>query len=140
MKLQAYIKEDQKTPSRRPTASTSRYDGAPRLRPSTPPQTAQRRTQAPFGPEVPYLKSVSSPKPATACRISVSRVECSELDFRATILYLRPGADMTGDASAWVGKKRALLLRPRRGVSIGGVSFTGGELGAALQAPLDRFW
>lgn len=77
---------------------------------------------------MPYLKSVSSPETGDSVPNFVSTVECSELDFRDTILYLRPEADMTGDASAWVSKTEHSSSGRVASVSIGGVSFTGSEL------------
>ena len=58
----------------------------------------------------------------------VSRVDCTELDFRDTLLSAHPEADFTGDASGWVGE----ISRDESGrvasVVLGGVSVSGTEL------------
>ena len=77
---------------------------------------------------MPYLKSVSSPETGDSVPNFISTVELSELDFRDTILYLKPEADMTGDASAWIGKTELSSSGRVASVVIGGVSFTGSEL------------
>lgn len=76
----------------------------------------------------PYLISVSSPETEEDVPNFVSRVDCSELDFRDTLLSAHPEADFTGDASGWVGE----ISRDESGrvasVVLGGVSVAGTEL------------
>ena len=51
-----------------------------------------------------------------------------DLDFRDTVLYLHPEADMTGEPSAWIGGTRRTDSGRVAAVTIGGVEFTGSEL------------
>ena len=78
--------------------------------------------------ERPYLISVSSPETEEDVPNFVSRVDCTELDFRDTLLSAHPEADFTGDASGWVGE----ISRDESGrvasVVLGGVSVSGTEL------------
>ena len=78
--------------------------------------------------ELPYLVSVSSPETEDDVPGFVSRVKQSDLDFRDTILYLKPDADMTGDADTWVGKITENDSGRVESVKIGGVKFTGTEI------------
>lgn len=78
--------------------------------------------------ELPYLISVSSPETKDDVPNYVSRVKQSDLDFRDTILYLKPDADMTGDADTWVGKLTENASGRVASVKIGGVTFTGAEI------------
>lgn len=78
--------------------------------------------------ELPYLKSVDSPETADSVPNYVSTLSLADIDFRDTILYLKPEADMTGDASAWIGKTELSSSGRVASVVIGGVSFTGSEL------------
>lgn len=104
------------------------YDGAPALAAFHSSSDGATEDASALWSEVPYLKSVSSPETGDSVPNFVSTVECSEIDFRDTILYLRPEADMTGDASAWIGKTEHSSSGRVASVSIGGVSFTGSEL------------
>ena len=78
--------------------------------------------------ELPYLVSVSSPETAENVPNYISKLTLKDIDFRDTILYLKPEADMTGEASSWVSDiKRNDSGRVEKAV-IGGVEFTGAEL------------
>ena len=77
---------------------------------------------------LPYLVSVSSPEGEDTVPNYVSRVELSPLDFRDTLLHLRPQADFTGDEAHWLGP---LELDSGGRVStamLGGAEFSGTEL------------
>lgn len=78
--------------------------------------------------ELPYLKSVDTPETAEDVPNFVSSVSMSELDFRDTILYLKPEADMTGDADSWVQDISLDDAGRVKTAVIGGISFTGQEL------------
>ena len=78
--------------------------------------------------ELPYLVSVSSPETKENVPNYISKLKLKDIDFRDTILYLKPEADMTGEADTWVGDiKRNDSGRVQKAV-IGGVEFTGAEL------------
>ncbi len=104
------------------------YDGQPALAAFHSSSDGATEDAAALWSDVPYLKSVSSPETGESVPDFTSSVECSELDFRDTILYLRPEADMTGEASAWVGEIKHSDSGRVASVNIGGVSFTGSEL------------
>ncbi len=78
--------------------------------------------------EVPYLTSVETPETEKDVPNFVSRLEESELDFRDTVLYGRPDADMTGDAKDWVGEIKRDKAGRVESIVIGGESFSGSEL------------
>lgn len=104
------------------------YDGAPALAAFHSSSDGATEDASALWADVPYLKSVSSPETGDSVPNFISTVELSELDFRDTILYLKPEADMTGDASAWIGKTELSSSGRVASVVIGGVSFTGSEL------------
>ena len=78
--------------------------------------------------EVPYLVSVSSPEKAEAVPNFVSTLTQSELDFRDTLLHLKPEADFTGPADTWIGETQYTEGGRVGSIVIGGVSFTGAEI------------
>ncbi len=104
------------------------YDGQPALTAFHSSSDGATEDAAAIWSEVPYLKSVSSPETEESVPELTSRVESSELDFRDTILYLKPEADMTGAASDWVGEISRSASGRVGSIIIGGVSFTGSEL------------
>ena len=76
----------------------------------------------------PYLVSVESPETARDVPNYISFVQCTALDFRDTILSACPEADLTGEASAWVGR----ITRDESGrvaeAEIGGAVLSGARL------------
>ncbi len=104
------------------------YDGQPALTAFHSSSDGATEDAAALWSDVPYLKSVSSPETEESVPDFTSRVENSELDFRDTILSLKPEADMTGDASGWVGEISRSASGRVASVTIGGISFTGSEL------------
>ena len=78
--------------------------------------------------ELPYLKSVDSPETADAVPNYISTLTLADIDFRDTILYLKPEADMTGEASSWVSKIERNASGRVQSATIGKVKFTGAEL------------
>ena len=64
--------------------------------------------------ELPYLKSVFSPEGPDSVPNYVTRVERSPLDFRDTLLSLRPEADFSGPVETWLGPSEtdALIFYP----------------------------
>lgn len=77
---------------------------------------------------LPYLISVSSPETAETVPGYISTVEVSTLDFRDSVLSVRPEADMTGAPSTWVGAAKCTESGRVESIVIGGEVFTGGEL------------
>lgn len=104
------------------------YDGQPALAAFHSSSDGSTEDASAVWSDVPYLKSVSSPETGDTVPNFTSTVENSELDFRDTILYLKPEADMTGDASAWVGETEHSSSGRVASITIGGVEFTGSEL------------
>jgi len=78
--------------------------------------------------ELPYLKSVDTPESESDVPNFVSTVSLSELDFRDTVLYLKPSADMTADAMHWVGETVRTESGRVESITIGGEVFSGAEL------------
>lgn len=76
----------------------------------------------------PYLVSVSTPEGENDVPNYTSTLTLRDIDFRDTILYLKPEADMTGDAESWVGKIELDDANRVAAMTIGGVKFTGREL------------
>lgn len=104
------------------------YDGQPVMAAFHSSSDGETEDSSAIWSEVPYLVSVSSPETAETVPDFVSSVECADIDFRDTILYLKPEADMTGDAGSWVGEIRRSASGRIAAVTVGGVEFTGGEL------------
>lgn len=77
---------------------------------------------------LPYLISVSSPETAETVPGYISTVEVSTLDFRDSVLSVRPEADMTGAPSTWVGAAKCTESGRVESIVIGGEVLTGGEL------------
>ena len=76
----------------------------------------------------PYLVSVESPENADSVPNYVSTLSLADIDFRDTILYLKPEADMTGEAGDWVSKIERNSSGRVQSATIGKVKFTGAEL------------
>ncbi len=77
---------------------------------------------------LPYLVSVDSPETAESVPNFISEVHSADIDFRDTVLYLKPEADMTGEPSGWVGEIKRSDSGRVDCILIGGVEFTGSEL------------
>lgn len=90
--------------------------------------------------EVPYLVSVSSPEDAAAVPNYVSTVTQSELDFRDTLLHLKPEADFTGAPDTWLGEAEYTEAGRVAAITIGGVRFTGSELRELFSLRSTAFW
>jgi len=104
------------------------YDGEPALAVFHSSSGGVTENSGALWNELPYLVSVDTPETEADVPNFVSTLSLSELDFRDTILYLKPEADMTGEAKAWVGEiKRDSADRVESAV-IGGVTFSGSEL------------
>lgn len=78
--------------------------------------------------ELPYLTSVDTPETEKDVPNFVSELSLNELDFRDTILYGRPEADMTGEAKSWVGEIKRDAAGRVESATIGGEKFSGSEL------------
>ena len=77
---------------------------------------------------LPYLVSVSSPESADTVPNYVSRAELRPLDFRDTLLYAEPEADLTGDPADWLGELRRDDSGRVAEAVIGGAVFSGVRL------------
>ena len=77
---------------------------------------------------VPYLVSVPSPESAEDVPGYVSRVECSPIDFRDTVLSAHPEADFSGAEEDWIGELRKDAAGRTASVVLGGVELGGKEL------------
>lgn len=78
--------------------------------------------------DYPYLQSVSSPEDEKNVPNYITTVALRDIDFRDTVLYLKPEADMTGEADTWIEKTELTDSGRVKSMTIGGVSFTGAEL------------
>lgn len=78
--------------------------------------------------ELPYLVSVDSPENAESVPNYISTLTLADIDFRDTILYLKPEADMTGEADKWVSEIKRNDSGRVQSATIGKVKFTGAEL------------
>lgn len=78
--------------------------------------------------DYPYLVSVSSPEGEDDVPNYISTLSLRDIDFRDTVLYLKPEADMTGDAEDWVSDTKRDLSGRVESMTIGGVEFSGREL------------
>lgn len=78
--------------------------------------------------DYPYLVSVSSPETEKDVPNYISTLTLRDIDFRDTILYLKPEADMTAEADKWIEKTDVDQSGRVAGMTIGGVEFTGREL------------
>lgn len=78
--------------------------------------------------ELPYLKSVFSPEGPDSVPNYVTRVERSAIDFRDTLLSLRPEADFSGSRETWLGPVETDASGRTASCVIGGARFTGTEL------------
>ena len=56
--------------------------------------------------DLPYLQAVSSPEPADSIPNYYSRVEFTAEEFREKVLASYPEADLSGDISGWLQKRR----------------------------------
>lgn len=77
---------------------------------------------------VPYLVSVATPETEADVPGYVSTVTMTALDFRDTLLSLRPEADFTGKEQTWIGEITRTPGGRVETATLGGVSFSGGEL------------
>lgn len=104
------------------------YDGAPVLAAFHSSSDGATEDAGEIWSDVPYLTSVDSPETAEDVPNFVSTVENSELDFRDTILYACPDADMTGEADSWVGDVRRNRSGRVESVFVGGKELTGSQM------------
>lgn len=86
-----------------------------------------------WGGERPYLVSVESPESADTVPGYISSVELAALDFRDTLLSLRPQADFSGGAEGWIGECRRDDSGRVESIVLGGAEFGGTELRAAFK-------
>ncbi|MCR5576700.1 MAG: stage II sporulation protein D [Oscillospiraceae bacterium] len=78
--------------------------------------------------ELPYLKSVFSPETAERVPNYVTFVARSALDFRDTLLYARPTAELSGPPETWLGETERDESGRTAFVVLGGERFSGTEL------------
>lgn len=77
---------------------------------------------------VPYLVSVPSPETAEDVPNYISRVTCSPIDFRDTVLSAHPEADFSGAQETWIGELRRDASGRVSTVELGGAALGGKEL------------
>lgn len=104
------------------------YDGEPALAAFHSSSEGATEDSGAIWNGLPYLVSVDSPETAETVPNFVTTVRSADIDFRDTILYLKPEADMTGPADGWVGEVRRSASGRVDSIVIGGVEFTGSEL------------
>lgn len=104
------------------------YDGEPVLAAFHSSSAGKTESSAEIWNALPYLVSVDSPETESDVPNYISSLELSELDFRDTILHLRPDADMTGEAACWLGDIERNDSGRVVSVCVGGVSISGEEL------------
>lgn len=104
------------------------YDGEPALAAFHSSSAGRTEASASVWNELPYLVSVDSPETAGDVPNFVSSLELSELDFRDTILHLRPEADMTGDADTWLGAVERNDSGRVQSIEIGGQTISGEDM------------
>ena len=110
------------------------YEGAPVL--AVFHSSSVGRTEdsgAVWGGARPYLVSVDSPESADTVPGYVSSVELSALDFRDTLLAMRPQADFSGGAASWIGECRRDESGRVESLALGGAEFSGTELRAVFK-------
>lgn len=78
--------------------------------------------------DYPYLVSVSSPEGEKDVPNYISTLTLRDIDFRDTILYLKPEADMTAGADKWIENIETDTSGRVASMTIGGVEFSGREL------------
>lgn len=78
--------------------------------------------------DYPYLQSVDTPENEKSVPNYITTLTIKDIDFRDTVLYLKPEADMTGDAYNWIGKTEHDDSGRVESMTIGGVVFSGAEL------------
>lgn len=104
------------------------YDGEPALAAFHSSSAGKTESSASVWNELPYLVSVDSPETAGDVPNFVSSLELSELDFRDTILHLRPDADMTGSADSWLGAVERNDSGRVQSIVIGGRTISGEDM------------
>lgn len=104
------------------------YDGEPVLAAFHSSSAGATEDSGRIWSSLPYLKSVSSPENEETVPNFVSSAEYSELDFRDTVLYECPEADMTGEASSWIGGVRRNRSGRVESVAVGGVRIEGSRM------------
>ena len=78
--------------------------------------------------QLPYLISVESPERAEDVPNYISTLQCSPIDFRDTVLYLKPEADFTASPSRWIEDIRYDRSGRVEKAVLGGVELTGAQL------------
>ena len=78
--------------------------------------------------ELPYLVSVESPEDAEVVPGYVSEAVFPALDFRDTLLYAKPEADLAGEPERWLGAVERDGSGRVAWMELGGVRFSGTEL------------
>ena len=78
--------------------------------------------------DYPYLVSVDTPEDEKSVPNYVSTLTLRDIDFRDTVLYLKPEADMTGEADTWIGETKLDSSGRVESITIGGVKFSGKEI------------
>lgn len=104
------------------------YDGEPAMAVFHSSSDGQTEDSDAIWGDYPYLVSVSSPETEKDVPNYVSTLTLRDIDFRDTILYLKPEADMTAEADDWIEKTENNASGRVASMTIGGVEFSGKEL------------
>lgn len=104
------------------------YEGKPALAVFHSSSCGTTENSAAVWNELPYLTSVDTPETEKDVPNFISELKLSELDFRDTVLYGRPEADMTGNAESWLGEIKRDKAGRVESIVIGGEKFSGSEL------------
>ena len=104
------------------------YEGEPAMAVFHSSSNGQTEDSDAIWGDYPYLVSVSSPETEKDVPNYISTLTLRDIDFRDTILYLKPEADMTADADEWIEKTDVDQSGRVASMTIGGVKFTGREL------------
>lgn len=104
------------------------YNGEPVLAAFHSSSAGKTESSGAVWSELPYLVSVDSPETESDVPNYISSLALSELDFRDTILHLRPEADMTGSADGWLGDIERNDSGRVMSAAVGGVKISGEDM------------
>ena len=104
------------------------YEGEPALTAFHSSSAGTTENSGAIWSELPYLTSVDTPETEKDVPNFISSLSKKDIDFRDTILYARPEADMTGEADTWIEKVQRDEAGRVESMVIGGEILSGDEL------------
>ena len=104
------------------------YEGEPALAAFHSSSAGTTENSGAIWAELPYLTSVDTPETEKDVPNFISTLSKKDIDFRDTILYARPEADMTGEADTWIEKVQRDEAGRVESMVIGGETLSGDEL------------